>query len=115
MTKRKRSSEAAENLDSVFNLIFTAINKTDDSIPKGTATWLKKLKRQLLSDLSGGNEVRKAAKEFTMDEAVEAFGLTYTRVRSQSAQKHFWKIEELPETKGFELTPCISKTFSQSS
>lgn len=51
-----------------------------------------------------------AAKDFTLNEAVEAFGLTYSTV-FESTQKHFWNIDQLQETKNFALTPCIGKTF----
>ena len=121
MTKRKRSEESPELIDSIFNRMFAATgNDADYSLPGGSREDFKKylirLKSQVLSDLSsaGGKETKKAAKEFTLEEAVQTFGLTYSTVISQSSQKHYWKIDDLTEANDFEITPCIGEKILQS-
>jgi hypothetical protein len=47
-----------------------------------------------------------AAGEFPLEAAIAAFGLQYSSTISFS-KPWVWKVEEIPETKGFEL----SKTF----
>jgi hypothetical protein len=115
MTKRKHFDETAEAVDSVFNLIFDAMSEKNDSISGTRTTWLQQLKSRLLSDLSaagGGKEVKKAAKEFTIADAVESFGLKYTTVRSESSEKHFWRIEELPETQPLVLVSNLNSAIT---
>jgi hypothetical protein len=119
MPKRKRSDRTPEVIGLVFDQIFAATSNTDSNLPGGTAAsshkqkftqYLKQLKAQVLSEAAEGErETKMAAKEFTLEDAVEAFRLTYSTVMSES-KKHFWNIEDLPETKDFAQTPCISKT-----
>lgn len=65
------------------------------------------MKSQILSKAVEEGETKMVAKEFTLDEAVKAFNLTYTVV--SKAKQHFWNIDGLPETKNFVPTPCIGK------
>jgi hypothetical protein len=89
----------------------------DPDLPEGTTPfsrtqefteYLRQLKSQILSEAAEEGETKMAAKEFTLDEAVEAFNLKYSAVMTE-AKRHFWNIDDLPETKNFAPTPCISK------
>jgi hypothetical protein len=44
--------------------------------------------------------------EFHLEEAIETFGLQYGMTYSES-EPQGWKIEEIPETKGFEPSHCF--------
>jgi len=121
MPKRKCSDRTPEVIGLVFDRIFAAASNADSNLPLAGGTtasshtqkftqYLKQLKAQVLSEAAEGErEPKMAAKEFTLEDAVEAFRLTYSTVMSES-KKHFWNIEDLPETKDFAQTPCISKT-----
>jgi hypothetical protein len=117
MSKRKRTDKSLEMIGLVFDQIFAAASNMETDLPDGTTTssrtlqfteYLRHLKSQILSEATEEGGKKKAAKEFTLDEAVEAFGLTYSAVMSE-AEQHFWNIDDLPETKNFTPTPCIGK------
>ncbi|KIL68359.1 hypothetical protein M378DRAFT_196346 [Amanita muscaria Koide BX008] len=48
-----------------------------------------------------------AAKEFSLEEAVVAFGLQFKDDFSVS-RPPYWNVEEIAETKGFEPSPCLT-------
>ena len=52
--------------------------------------------------------ISKAPTEFTLDEAVRDFGLTY-RPSLKDVAKHRWKIEVLPDVKTFQPSACLGK------
>ena len=43
------------------------------------------------------------AEDFDLDAAVYAFGLQFIRLKK-------WQIQDIPETKGFVLTPCMGRS-----
>jgi hypothetical protein len=58
-----------------------------------------------------------AATEFSLEEAVAAFGLESSErlVRFRiPGEPRKWRIEDIPEMKDFVLTPCLSKSFKHS-
>jgi hypothetical protein len=52
-----------------------------------------------------------APTEFELDDAISAFGLNYDTTYSAS-ERRGWAIEEVPETKGFQPSHCLSEPFS---
>jgi hypothetical protein len=104
-----------EIIDSVFDRILAAASKIGPNLPEGISTashtqqFLRQLKYQVLSD-AAKEETKMAATEFTLDEAVEAFNLTYTSgYNPGSSYIHYWRIQDSPETKNFSMTHCIGK------
>ena len=55
-----------------------------------------------------------AAKEFSLEDAVLAFGLKFTDRVSGQVGSLEWCIEDIPETKDFVCSPCLSKSFKHS-
>ena len=107
----KRPDSNSETIKSLFEELFAIANA---SKPADSATLriLRELKDQALSAKAEEKEytVRKAAKEFTLDEAVLNFGLTYS-CSLKDAAKHLWKIEMMPEFKTLEPSACLGKVF----
>jgi len=111
MSKRSRADSHLEAINLVFETLFAITNtsKPEDDVTLGI---LKNLKHRALSAAAEEEEfIRKAAKEFTLDEAVQDFGLTYSSKMSES-EKHWWKIEALPDVKTFQPSSCLGKSFS---
>lgn len=110
MPKRSRADSDLEAINRVFETLFDIAN-TSKSTSDTTLTLsiLKKLKHQALSAAAEEEEfIRKAAKEFTLDEAVQTFGLKYRSNLRESA-KHQWKIEVLPDVTTFQPSACLGK------
>ncbi|KAF8227706.1 hypothetical protein L208DRAFT_1405029, partial [Tricholoma matsutake] len=99
-----RDSEA---LNSIFDLISNASTVVEYSPdPKD---YLAALKTQVLSDLSSqGKEKTKTATDFTLDEAIDMFGLKFEQSPDEFSQKHHWDIEKEMGMKEFPTTPCIA-------
>jgi hypothetical protein len=94
-----------------FEKLF-AIANTSKPADDITLNILKELKHQVLSAEAEEKEfIRKAAKDFTLDEAVLDFGLTYSPTLRDTA-KHRWKIEVLPDVKTFQPSGCLGKISS---
>ena len=99
MPKRKHTDASLD----VINEIFAAIgSEIDLDLSKGTSVssqvtkYLNSLKSQILAEGE-----KKAATEFTLvDNVVQEFNLTYT-AEFPGSMNHFWRIEDLPETKNF--------------
>jgi hypothetical protein len=108
MRKHSRADSDIETINLVFERLFDIVNTskpTNDVI----LSILKKLKHQALSTAAEEEEfTRKAAKEFTLEEAVQTFGLIYTSSLKQS-EKHQWKIEVLPDVTTFQPSACLGK------
>ena len=111
MTKRSRVDSQSEFISSVFERLF-AIANSSKAADGATLGILKNLKRQALS--AAEEKIRKAATEFTFDEAVQTFGLAYSSKMSEIAN-HWWKIEELPDVKTFQPSACLGKVSPSSS
>ncbi|KAF8336667.1 hypothetical protein F5887DRAFT_891341, partial [Amanita rubescens] len=110
MPKRPRadsSSVTSVAIKSLFEELFAIANA---SKPADSATLriLRKLKDQALSAKVEKESIRKAAKEFTLDEAVLDFGLTYSSSLKDAA-KHLWKIEMMPEFKTLEPSASLAQ------
>ena len=103
MPGNKRSL-ANSTSDSFFEQLFSIANASN--LDRGFLKSLKGLKNQMLSEDKGS--VCKAAKEFTLDEAVEAFGLEHSSILID-APAYVWKIQAFPEVNTFEPSACISK------
>lgn len=94
------------DIDLVFEILFAIVDASNpaDFVTRNT---LKELKRQLLSEEAGKKEAtRKAAEEFTLEETVMNFGLTYT-VTLEEPPKYLWNIEALPDFKTFQPSECL--------
>ena len=90
-------------MDSFFEKLFMLNGSSD---PAFTVS-LKKYKDQIDSE---GEKVYKQAKEYTLNEAVGDFGLTYSSTKwSEYEEKHRWKIEELSEVKTFQASDGFRK------
>ena len=67
--------------------------------------------RLLIPDLlsaEGRDGVTKAAKDFTLSEIIEVFGLNYNTIAStDDMEPHIWRIED--SKLDFTMTPCLSK------
>ena len=85
---------------------FANTSKPNDNV---TLNILKKLKHQALSAAAAEEEFEhNAAKEFTLDKAVQTFGLTYKSGLRQSTN-HQWKVEALPNFTTFQPLACLGK------
>jgi hypothetical protein len=97
---RPRADSHSDAVYLVFEKLFSITNASEpaDSV---TRNILKELKRRLLSAEAEEQEsIRKAPREFTLEDAVMDFGLTYAPTL-KDLTKHRWKIEALPDTKTF--------------
>jgi hypothetical protein len=103
--KRPRADPHSEAIYLAFEKIFATTNVSE---PDGvTLNGLKELKRRLLSAEAEEKEsIRKAANEFTLDEAVLEFGLTYSSGLRDVA-KYRWKM--LTDIKTFQPSACLGK------
>ena len=110
MTKRKRE---LEDVEAVFERIL-AVAANQRSIPDETLSafllWMKsKIVSQDQHDVV--DKRSRAAEEFTLEEAVHAFGLKYSAGSSLSAQiRQTWQIQDMPGAQNFPMTPCLGKT-----
>jgi hypothetical protein len=108
MPKRSRADSDSEAINRVFETLFN-IASTSKPPSEATLSILKKFKKQALSAAAEEEGfIHKAAKEFTLDEAVHTFGLTYRSNLRESA-KHQWKIEVLPDVTTFQPSSCLGK------
>jgi predicted RNase H-like nuclease len=108
MPKHPRADIHSEPINVVFERLF-AIANTSKPADDVTLSILKKLKQQVLSAATEEEEViRKAAREFTLDEVVKDFGLTYSPELKESS-KYRWKIEVLPDVKTFQPSSCFGE------
>ena len=99
MTKRPRADSHSEAINTVFGEVFKVVEQLNSDI-----TPFKKLKHEMLSKEKGFTH--KAVSEFPLEEAVERFGLTYSRQMDDYAQKHHWGIER--EIEVFDPSSCLS-------
>ena len=100
MPKHPRAGSRSEAIDSFFEKLFAIANVSEPE----AVTILKKLKIQFLSaEAEKKKPVHKAVKKFTLTEAVQDFGLTYS---------YWWDIETFPETKTFQPSPCLGRVSS---
>jgi hypothetical protein len=105
---KRRADSHSEAINSVFDKLFAIANVSEPEAVK----ILKKLKLQVLSaEAEKKIPVHKAAKTFTLTEAVQDFGLTYSS-NMTDVGKHRWKIETLPEAKTPQPPPCLGKVSS---
>jgi hypothetical protein len=108
MRKHSRADSDIGTINLVFERLFDIAN-TSKPTNDVTLSILKKLKHQALSAAAEEEEFTcKAAKEFTLEEAVQTFGLIYTSSLKQS-EKHQWKIEVLPNVTTFQPSACLGK------
>ncbi|KAF8329592.1 hypothetical protein F5887DRAFT_1064326 [Amanita rubescens] len=105
MPKRPRADSHSEVINSFFETLFAIANVSE---PEDAVRFLKKLKLQVLSaEAEKKKPVHKAAKKFTLTEAVQDFGLTYSS-NMTDVEKHWWKIKTLLEAKTFpKPSPCL--------
>jgi hypothetical protein len=111
--KRPRADSHSDAIDLVFEMLFaiTDSSKPADCVTRNT---LREWKRQLLSAEAEEKEaIRKAAEEFTLEEAVMDFGLTYTPTVMDFSE-HWWNIEALPVIKTFQPSTCLGKVSPRS-
>jgi hypothetical protein len=94
MAKRKREDETAL----LFDLIIQALKREGTDLPPPV---LKKLRAELLTSKSEGNTL--FAKEFTLELAIQTFGLEHAAWGTES----LWKIDDVPETKTFSPRPSL--------
>jgi hypothetical protein len=88
LPKRIQTDLDSEAVNLFFERLFAVAN-TSQPTDDNTLSILKKLKLQVLSAAAEEECIRKAAKEFTLDEAVQNFGLTYGPGLGDTA-KHQW-------------------------
>jgi hypothetical protein len=107
MPKRTRAdTDAEEEVNSFFDSIFDAASAVDISLDS-----LSALKTRVLSNrLSKGKEQRKAATDFSMNDAIEIFGLKYEEIPLKFSKKYRWDIENEEGMEEFPITPCIGET-----
>lgn len=97
-----------------FVQVWSSKDIANISKPTGdiTLSILKKLKRQALPTEEEDSEfICKATKEYTLDEAVQTFGLTY-RSNFRESANYQWKIEVLPGVTIFQPSALVK--FSES-
>jgi len=110
LPKRSQADTTIEAMKSLFDKLFSMANTSNvaDNITVGS---LKKLKHQVLSAVAEEEgSTHKQAKEFTFDEAVQSFGLTFSPGLDDS-ERHLWEIEMLPDVKNFQPSACLRKVF----
>ena len=106
--KRTHAEAGSEEVNSLFDLILNAASVVDPS-PEHMK-YLDALKSRVLSDLSKKKAKTQAAKDFTLNDAVQTFGLKYQRTLIAYSQKHVWYIDKEVEGKEFPTTACIGDT-----
>ena len=94
IAKRKRRDEIAL----LFDLITQALKREGTDLPPRV---LRKLRAELLTSESEENTI--AAKEFSLELAIQTFGLEYATWGLAS----LWKIDDVPETKTFSPRPSL--------
>jgi len=99
-------------LDAFFDQVLDAFRAED--VPSESARKLANLRALLLDPKVS----TMAATEFTIDEAVFAFGLEFSgglvHLPIDIGESLKWRIEDIPQTKGFVLTPGLRKSFKHS-
>lgn len=99
MPPKRTRTEA--DLNWFFDLMLGAVNAVKPC--SDPVELITSLRSQVLSNLSSAQkEKTKAARDFSMDEAIKEFGLKYQRLL-----KYHWDIEKEVEGKEFPTTPCI--------
>jgi hypothetical protein len=107
MLNRARADSQSDTIKSFFEKLFAIASEPGDDV---TLNILRKLECQVLSAAAEEAKfIRKPAGEFTLEEAVRDFNLTYSFKRSETLEKHWWKIGELPEVKTFQPSACLGK------
>jgi hypothetical protein len=98
--------------DAVFDLILDALRAQGE--PPEITRKIASLKAPILKP----RVPTLAAKDFDIGDAVYAFGLKYRDrpVRTRGGLPTFpkWRIEDIPETKEFVVTPCLGRSFKHS-
>ena len=100
----KRPRGDSQNHSDIFEQLFAFCYASDpgDSV---TRNILKDLQRRMCSaEAEKVKFIRKAARDFTLEDTVMDFGLTYAHTPD-----HLWKIEALPETKTFQVSTGLGK------
>ena len=103
MPKRTRAE-----IEAVFDSIFSVSSAVDFGTDPNK--YLIALKTRVLSELSKGKEKTTAAKDFTLYEAIETFGLKFEESPTEFIQNHHWDIENEVGMEEFPTTPCIGET-----
>ena len=108
MPKKKGKSET-EALNAFFDRIMDVFRTEGGS--SSDLHLLARLKPTILP-----SEVKKmAAKDFTLRKAIDAYGLVFKEEFSAPyTSGRLWRIEDIPETKGFQPTHCLCKTVQHS-
>jgi hypothetical protein len=115
MLKKKGKPEdqtgESDVLGPFFDQLVDAVRA--EGVPSEFVHMLARLKSTLVSS----KVTKMSAKDFTLEEAVDAFGLQFNEELMppmQQSQRSRWRIEDMPETKEFKLTPCLRKAFQYS-
>ena len=95
----------AEEFDFIFDQIFRILIPTDAPDIQKAVDALKHLK----SEIKSRRQETIAAGDFTLEQAVEAFGLKYSTGVSLVTGLNFWAIHAIPETQGFSPTSTLSR------
>ena len=99
------SRRSPEEIDFIFDQIILAIEGTPSSAIQNAAEELKDLKIAIRLQ----RKETMAAGDFTLEQAIESFGLKYRESISLVTGLNFWGIHSIPETEGFSPTPTLGK------
>jgi len=99
---RQRKEDIDITLDRVLNAVCSSRSATPEIALFVTRT---------IADLRSHDIPTKTAKEFDLDDAVYLFNLKYRDpiYSRRGLVGSWWGIEDIPETKGFPVSPCSSK------
>ncbi|KAM6489247.1 hypothetical protein JOM56_015298, partial [Amanita muscaria] len=96
-----------DDSEAFFERLF-AIANTSKLADDADLSFLKKLKHKVLSEDEEEEVIRKAAKEFTLEEAVREFELTWSGEVDYNST-HWWRIEEFTDVKNFKPSTCLAQ------
>ncbi|KAM6498924.1 hypothetical protein JOM56_006872 [Amanita muscaria] len=99
-----------DDSEAFFERLF-AIANTSKLADDAKLSFLKKLKHKVLSEDEEEEVIQKAAKEFTLNEAVQEFELTWSGEVDDNST-HWWRIEEFTDAKNFKPSTCLGALYN---
>jgi len=105
MAPRRRSPQ---EIDFIFDQIFLALIPSEGTPSSDIQNAVEVLK-DLKSAIKSQRKETIAAGDFTLEQAIESFGLKYREGVSLVTGLNFWGIHSNPETEGFSPTPTLGK------
>jgi hypothetical protein len=105
--QQQQKQPAKEDMDDILDQVLEFLHGV---LASSDAAYL----RDTIALLRNTSPSTMAATEFSIDQALQAFGITYPRARPNLGSVELpnlkWKIEEIPSTEGFVVSDCLRKS-----